>query len=311
MLNGILKKGDHSIVEPNSHKYLLKNKENPTYKSCKKMTINVSRSIGNSGNWIGCGSINKSGTEMDHHDIYFPFYSLVYVVQGQGTYIDEHQKSHLLKSGSLFQRRPERKHSTITNPACPWKEYYIDFNKEFYEHLFAIGLIEKDIAVYQVTSDRSISADFENLIEQLNQSIASRLPDIVLNFLSVFRNLINQSNISKSNEDLNDMIERSCIEFNRFFDKRIDLKEYCNTNGWGYESFRKAFKNKIGISPGKYIIRRRMDQACRILRSTNLRISEISEILGYKSQYEFSNQFKAQFDVFPKHFRDGIRKEGI
>jgi len=139
----------------------------------------------------------------------------------------------------------------------------------------------------------------------LDKSSEQRLSDVALKFIKVVRTLVNQANRSTSSTDETDMIEKSCLDFNLCLDQRIDLKKYCNTNGWGYESFRKAFKRTIGISPGKYMVRRRLDEACRLLRSTKKKISQVSIDLGYKSQYEFSNQFKRQFGVFPTQFRNG------
>lgn len=294
-------------MEPNTHKYHLKLKEPDQDSICDKNLVNVSRSIGDSGNWIGCGFIDKSGIKTDHRDTQFPFYSLVYVVEGRGVYIDEHQITHPVESGSFFQRRPGVTHSTLIDPTCAWQEYYIDLNTEFYEQLAAISLIQKDVPVYQATLNPSTRSDFENLMRLLSTSAERRLPDIALRFLSVIRDLVNQGNLSGSDPDsaLDDMIEKSCFDFNRAFDKRIDLNAYCRENGWGYESFRKSFKQAIGVSPGKYIVRRRLDEGCRLLRATSMRISEISDQLGYKTQHEFSNQFKRQFGVFPTQFRHG------
>ncbi len=205
----------------------------------------------------------------------------------------------------MFQRRPGVKHSTFIDPKSTWNEYYIDFNTELYRQLATLGLVEHNTPVFQISPDRSIGSEFEKLIQLLKESNENKLPDISLKFFGFVRDLVNRSNLSKSHYSSDDMIEKSCLNFNLTLDQRIDLKEYCKQNGWGYESFRKLFKKAIGISPVKYIVRRRLDEACRLLRSTDLQISEISTTLGYKSQYEFSKQFKRQFGMYPKHFRQG------
>jgi AraC family L-rhamnose operon transcriptional activator RhaR len=103
-----------------------------------------------------------------------------------------------------------------------------------------------------------------------------------------------------------DMITESITDFEVRYAVRFDLKAYCVEKGWGYEKFRKTFKKHIGVSPKEYLIRKRMDEACRLLRSTKKRISVIATDLGYASQYEFSNQFSKYFNVAPKHYREGI-----
>jgi len=297
-------------MSPNTHKYRLKSDEKSIeHNNLHKNVINVSRSVGHTGNWIGCGFIDKTGIYRDHDEFLCPFYSLVYVSCGRGEYIDENQRSYPLMSGSLFQRRPGLKHSTRIDPTRAWTEYYIDFNTELYQQLSALGLIEPTSAVYQLIPENYLVTEFKNLLCLLDQSSELRLPDIGLRFIEFARGLINQANLKESAINTNDMIEKCCLEFSLNPQKRINLRLYCEENGWGYESFRKTFKTVIGISPNKYLIRRRLDEACRLLRSTNLRVSEISVNLGYQSQYEFSNQFKRQFGVFPREFRNRPTKQ--
>lgn len=292
-------------MERNTHKYALK-LDKARAKSCMKNNpINVSRSIGNTGNWMGCGFINKTGNEIDHQDIVFPFFSMVYVVTGNGSYIDEDGRTHPLKKGSLFQRRPGISHSTIIDPDHSWKEYYIDLDTDLYTHLTALGILQHQVPVYQLRPDKSIPAEFEALIQLLDQSSERRLPDLAIKIIHTIRDWVNQGNWHGFDQDTSDMIEISCLDFNLSVDKRIDLKSYCQDKGWGYETFRKAFKKAIGMSPKQYMVRRRMDEACRLLRSEPLRISQIASRLGYPSPYEFSSQFKRQIGVFPSQFRNG------
>lgn len=295
-------------MKPNSHKYLSKNIAPENCPGAYPLNVNVSRSIGYSGNWIGCGCIEKTGVGDNHKDIHFPFYSLVYVVRGSGKYIDENGVTHGLQSGSLFQRRPELRHTTAVTPESDWLEYYFDCNTEYFNHLVDIGVLERDVAVYQLRHDPSLCGEFDKLIEEISNADEGRLADILLRFLSCTRSLVNQGRLHQETGDSRRMIEKACLDFRRFVDRRLDMKEYCRENGFGYESFRKEFKKVTGVSPGKYLVRKRMDRACHILRSTSKSIFEISVLLGYKSQYEFSNQFKKQFGVYPKHFRDGIRE---
>ena len=86
---------------------------------------------------------------------------------------------------------------------------------------------------------------------------------------------------------------------------RIDLKELCRENGWGYEKFRKIFKQSTGVSPAQYRLRRRLDQAKTLLLSDrDMPLSEIAIRLGYTNVYEFSAQFKKSTGQPPGKFRN-------
>ncbi|UGA55869.1 AraC family transcriptional regulator [Vibrio sp. VB16] len=296
------------MVEKNSHKFYAKDdlfESELIAKECPDINSpsNYSRTLGASQNWIGCGYIHKPGIETEHINIKFPFFSLVYVIRGNGSYTDEKGKLYPLSPGCVFQRRPKIMHTTVVNPHSDWQEYYLDCNEELYEHLSSMSLINRDIAVYSNAVCPGIKPDIESLMSQLQNANEEDVFDAYLSFLNIMRTLLTSQDEATIPSD---MITESITDFEVRYAVRFDLKVYCVEKGWGYEKFRKTFKKHIGVSPKEYLIRKRMDEACRLLRSTKKRISIIATDLGYASQYEFSNQFSKYFNVAPKHYREGI-----
>lgn len=296
------------MVDKNSHKFNAKSdlfQSELIAKVCgdTHAPLNFSRTLGASQNWIGCGYIHKPGIETEHIDVKFPFYSLVYVIRGEGRYTDENGKHYPLSPGCIFQRRPKIMHSTIVNPDSDWQEYYLDCNEELYEHFCSMSLVDRKISVYNYEVSSDIQSNIESLMKQLQNANEEEVFDAYLNYLSIVRNLLI---IKNKNTEPNDMITQSLTDFESRYATRFDLKAYCIEKGWGYEKFRKTFKKQMGVSPKDYLIRKRMDEACQLLRSTKKRISEIAADLGYASQYEFSNQFSRYFNVAPKHYREGM-----
>ena len=63
-------------------------------------------------------------------------------------------------------------------------------------------------------------------------------------------------------------------------------------------------------SPIDFFIHLKMEEACRLLRLTTRRISDIANELGYKDQYYFSRLFKKKIGVSPRNYRSNYsRKE--
>lgn len=65
----------------------------------------------------------------------------------------------------------------------------------------------------------------------------------------------------------------------------------------------RLFKNELKITSSDYINRIRIGAACDLLANSNLRISEISEKVGFTEQYYFSRIFRQLCGVTPTQFR--------
>lgn len=83
----------------------------------------------------------------------------------------------------------------------------------------------------------------------------------------------------------------------------IDMEELARNLHVGYSWFRRRFKEQTGQSPNRYHLNRRMEEAQRLLRDTDLTVKQIASRLGYESQNYFSGIFKKQTGQSPNHFK--------
>lgn len=268
-----------------------------------KTTI-LSRSIDKSRReHIGLGFMHKPGKTIDELNQRLGKYALIYVIRGKGEYVDPHGNKHPLLAGSVFQRHPDIVHTTYIDPDSDWAECFIDFGTNLYNSLVAYKIIRDDHFVYQIKPDKTIETECFGLMLRLENSSEAELPFLAADIIALLSRII-RSCTSVEESDMDKIIDQSCIYFSKNPAERIELKEYCRENGIGYEHFRKVFRQKIGISPGQYIVNRRMDAACQMLRISQQPINEIASELGYSTQYEFSAQFKKFIGVSPKTYRE-------
>lgn len=68
-------------------------------------------------------------------------------------------------------------------------------------------------------------------------------------------------------------------------------------------------KSKLGVSPINYLIGRRIGEAQRLLLSTEMPITLISEAVGYENVHYFTNLFKKRVGCSPKYFRETFNKD--
>nr|WP_154893867.1 response regulator [Paenibacillus xylanexedens] len=65
----------------------------------------------------------------------------------------------------------------------------------------------------------------------------------------------------------------------------------------------KLFKQETGENVSNYISRKRLDKAARLLLDSELRIADISQMVGYKKNQYFIQLFKEEFGVTPYQYR--------
>ena len=71
---------------------------------------------------------------------------------------------------------------------------------------------------------------------------------------------------------------------------------------------RRIFKNKMGYTVLDYLVGYRMKKAAEMLKNTNMKIQEISSMVGYESASYFCSIFKEYYSLTPGEFRDGTKK---
>lgn len=85
--------------------------------------------------------------------------------------------------------------------------------------------------------------------------------------------------------------------------KRITAKEMADRFGISESSFKLYVKGILGDSYLSYFRRKRMEKAAELLETTNLKIIEISNAVGYENQGKFAKTFARTYGVTPLEFR--------
>jgi AraC family transcriptional regulator len=69
--------------------------------------------------------------------------------------------------------------------------------------------------------------------------------------------------------------------------------------------FARAFRRQFGETPHRFVLRRRIDRAKRLLRETETQMVEIALNCGFASQSHFASVFHRQVGVTPSQYRNG------
>lgn len=71
----------------------------------------------------------------------------------------------------------------------------------------------------------------------------------------------------------------------------------------------RVFKAGVGISPVKYVNKVRIEQAKKLIRTTNDNLSSIAFRVGFENIYYFSRTFKQYEGIAPLHYRNWLNSK--
>ena len=261
----------------------------------------VFRTMGRDSAWnrIGIGVMDKRGVSVDHGEYLPATWSLIYVLRGRGIYQTSDGRQWPLEPGSCFQRIPGRVHSTHLVPDSGWVEAFLDLGPDLHRSLATMQVLAEEPPVWMWGLSGERIARFTDLIHDLAEAGEARLPALCVRLLGLAVEALPKS-AADGNEDA---VDRACRLLADQATTRLDLRSWCRRERLDYERFRKAFQRRLGVPPGQYHIRRRMDRACELLQTTDRSIAGIAAELGYPTAYEFSAQFRARMGLPPSHYR--------
>jgi AraC-like DNA-binding protein len=89
----------------------------------------------------------------------------------------------------------------------------------------------------------------------------------------------------------------------RDFASPLDLDALARATGYSRFHFARAFHETYGETPRVYLTRRRIERAKDLLRSANLTVTEVCELVGFASLGSFSARFSALVGMSPTEYR--------
>jgi AraC-like DNA-binding protein len=219
---------------------------------------------------------------------------LNYVVTGQGWYEDEQGRRQRISAGCFFQRLPFVHHVTRIE-AAPYREHYCFFHFDLIEQLGVLGLLPPDRPVLPGGHDPRIVAAFQELERALALEGPSAWPAVYAALVQVLA--WTHRRPSDCDTASLEPVLLAAEEIREHPGMRLSLDDLAARFGLGADRFRKAFVRHLGVSPGTFQIRCRLDAACVLLQE--LPIKQVSTHLGYPDEQSFGKQFKRHLGMTP------------
>lgn len=97
--------------------------------------------------------------------------------------------------------------------------------------------------------------------------------------------------------------DQCCINYiHRHYTRRFSIPELAKRCTMSESAYRKQFKQLTGLSPVQYINQLKVEKACQMMLSDDMRLQEISDFLGFYSLPYFYKVFKDCSGMTPREY---------
>jgi AraC family transcriptional regulator, arabinose operon regulatory protein len=279
------------------------------FKSVIHVALNVNereqwaKSPGMSGLQLsGCGCYtHATGHRWERQGVDEGVY--LYCVDGKGHY-QRGKQTLTISPGEVLYCFPKSHHAYWADEDEPWTIYWMHiFGKRarFYEN--KLGLTH-DNHVLRI----GIHSDIINLFKQLFNVIQTVNNDADrLAIQSCAANIIGmmavKAHASSALQQKSSEVEMAIRRMSESLDKSLTVEDLAGYIGLSPFYFSRLFRKTTGTSPMHYFHQLKVQKACSLIASSNLKVKQVAGELGFDDQYYFSRLFKKIMGCSPEHYR--------
>ncbi|MBP5197017.1 MAG: AraC family transcriptional regulator [Bacteroidaceae bacterium] len=231
-------------------------------------------------------------------------YVLIYCVDGSGFYVVD-GKRYEVGRNQYFILPIGKPHEYGATEGHHWTIYWVHFRGKA-AHVFAEGAATPQSI--NVTMQSRISERiniFEEILTTLH--LGDGIEDLryasslLAHFLASMRYL-EQFRRAKTEEE-RDIVEQAIHYMRENIEQHITMDEVLRYVGYSQSHFSTVFKKKTGVSPITYINRLKIEHACRLLRTTDMKVNQICYKVGIEDALYFSRLFSKIMNMSPTDYR--------
>lgn len=252
--------------------------------------------------YISASSYEKDwGSVLHAHS----FTELFYVMEGEGDFLVEDQKSPIRKD-HLIIINPNIRHTERSSDSS--RLSYIVLGIDHLKFNFSGERQADSYGIFDMVLLRNIIVPIlRDMIDELRRKSAFH-EEICHHYLSIL--LMKITRITGSDVDLflPENIPAECERAKAYMDshyqQKITLDSLAQIAHWDKYYFAHIFSQTYGISPICYLQQRRLLRSQELLKSTDLSITQIASSTGFSSQSYFSQMFRKLTGLSPRKYRE-------
>lgn len=233
------------------------------------------------------------------------FCEILYVLSGQGT-VRIYGQEHPIHGGDLIIYNPFVTHQERSDENDQLHFLFCAVDGFQLENLPPNCLIPEDMFPI-INADRykqKLDLYFMDLINETSSGIAY-CKNISQNLLNVLLVMILRITMTTTPDPV--QLSPACKKIKNYIDQNymssITLESLSSAIYISKDHLSHLFKTETGVSPIRYVIQKRCEEASRLLLETDLSVKEVSQRVGYDDPVYFSHIFKKVTGISPNTYR--------
>lgn len=231
---------------------------------------------------------------------------IVYISEGKGTFIIDGVTYEAGQGDVLIYNR-DVLHEECSHPEQPLKTYFCGITNLSIEGLPDLHIVPVELE--PVIQRNKYSGKIETYLAEIFDEAALKAEGheaICENLLTalitvIYRTIrLHHQDVYKKNDTLSQQIKEY---IDKHYTKSLSLEDLAEAFYISPYYLSHRFKEEMNLSPIHYLITRRMGEAKRLLVSTNLKIREVAQLVGYDNPNYFTMLFKKFSGESPKAFK--------
>ena len=234
-----------------------------------------------------------------------PTHLIIACLRGQG-WVRSGAGQRTVRAGDLVWLRANRPHSYGANDDDPWTIGWVHFNGEEAEAWSRqVGFTNDPAAILNHASAEGIAA---LKIEQiyLSLELGYSVPELIsasLMLRSAFSLAAQAVRTGDPSRSATERLTTVRDHLRETFARPHRLKALAAAAGLSVPHFCTLFRRLTGYAPIDFVIRQRVQAACRLLDTTDRSISAIAAEVGYEDPYYFTRCFRRVTGSSPRAYR--------
>jgi AraC family transcriptional regulator, arabinose operon regulatory protein len=196
-------------------------------------------------------------------------------------------------------------HTYGADPEAPWANYWVHFQGRQSGAYSALLAPDSAAPVFHLYRTGEVIACLEQLYRSMSEVYTDSSLIAGSGALSQLLGLIQLRMHSAERKawSVEDGIEKGVEFMHKNLGFKLSLQRLAEVAGLSPNHYGAVFKKCHGHSPIDHFNRLKIQKACELLKTTNLRVREIGEMLGLPDPYYFSRLFKKIMGISPRQYR--------